>query len=350
MTANKYSNSKIVWFNDKLVSLRDNYVTPPIYVRIKPINKCMHKCFFCVYNGDYSGMHENMSKKDILNKNKLFEILDDFKELGVKAITFSGGGESLLYPHIVDAFKKTKDNGIDLSIITNGQLLKDEKLQELKDAKWVRISMDYHNEKDFSKSRLVSEKLFFEIVDNIKNFSTLKNKNCDLSVNYIITKLNCETIVQAMSFLKGLGIDNVRISPLWIHNFVDYHKDIKDKVIADINYSRKIFQTETFKIYDSYNITKEQLNRNYTKCYIMQIIPVIGADGNVYTCHNKAYDNKGLVGNINDKSFKDMWFSKETYDFFNNFDPSNTCNHQCANDSKNIFIKDIIDGYGDNFV
>jgi radical SAM protein with 4Fe4S-binding SPASM domain len=350
MPANKYSNSKIVWFNDKLISLRENYVTPPIYVRIKPINRCTHKCFFCVYNGDYSGMHENMSKKDILDRDKLFEILDDFKELDVKAITYSGGGEPLLYPNIIDTFKKTKDNGIDLSIITNGQLLNGDRMKELINAKWVRISMDYSDEKIFSKSRFVPEKIFFEIIENIRNFSILKNENCDLSVNYIITKLNCETIIESMAFLKTLGIDNVRISPLWNHDFIDYHKDIKNKVMADIEYARKKIQTEEFKIYDSYNITEEQLKRKYNKCYSMQIIPVIGADGNVYTCHNKAYDNEGIIGNVNDKSFKEMWFSEETHKFFNNFNAKNTCNHQCANNKKNSFIEDIINGYGDNFV
>ena len=350
MMSNKYSDSKIVWFNDKLVSLKDDYVTSPIYVRIKPINNCMHKCFFCVYNADYSGMHETMSKKDILDKNKLFEVLDDFKEIGVKAITYSGGGEPLLYPHIVDTFKKTKDNGIDLSIITNGQLLKGEKAQELASAKWVRISMDYYNEKQFSKSRFVPEKMFYDIVENIRNFTMIREKGCDLSVNYIITKLNCETIIQSMTFIKDLGVDNVRISPLWATDFIDYHKDIKDKVIADINYSRKILEDENFKIYDSYNITDDQIIRKYNKCYIMQIIPVLGADGNVYTCHNKAYDKDGLIGNVNDKSFKEMWFSEETSKFFNSFNASKLCNHQCANDNKNIFLRDIINGYGDNFV
>ena len=348
-TTNKYSNNKIVWFNEKLTSLRDNYVTAPIYVRIKPINKCQHKCFFCIYNGEYSGMHENMSKKDMLSKDKMFEILDNFKEIGVKALTYTGGGEPLLYPYIIDTLKKTKDNGIDLSIITNGQLLKDDKLKEIIDAKWIRISMDYHNEKEFSKSRLVSEKMFFEIIDNIKNFSSQKN-NCELTVNYIITKLNCETILQAIEFIKNLGVDNIRLSPLWAQNFLEYHKGIKQKVMADIDYAKKQYQTEHFKIYDSYNISKEQLTRSYDKCYIMQIIPVIGADGNIYTCHNKAYDNEGLIGNINNKTFKEMWFSEETHNFFNKFNPLEKCNHQCANDGKNIFIRDIINGYGDNFV
>lgn len=153
-----------------------------------------------------------------------------------------------------------------------------------------------------------------------------------------------------MYFLKTLNIDNVRISPLWTNDFLNYHKDIKNKVKANIEYARKILQDDNFKIYDSYNITSDQLKRKYEKCYIMQIIPVIGADGNVYTCHNKAYDDEGLIGNISDKSFKEMWFSEDTFNFFNKFNASVKCNHQCANDNKNIFIQGIVDGYGDNFV
>ena len=53
---------------------------------------------------------------------------------------------------------------------------------------------------------------------------------------------------------------------------------------------------------------------------------------------------------LNDKSFKYMWFSEQTFEFFNKFNALTKCNHQCANDKKNIFIQSIIDSYGDNFV
>jgi len=36
----------------------------------------------------------------------MLEILSDFKEMGVKAITFSGGGEPLIYSHIEEVMKK----------------------------------------------------------------------------------------------------------------------------------------------------------------------------------------------------------------------------------------------------
>jgi radical SAM protein with 4Fe4S-binding SPASM domain len=38
----------------------------------------------------------------------------------------------------------------------------------------------------------------------------------------------------------------------------------------------------------------------------MQVVPVIGADGNVYNCHNKSYTEEAIIGNINNQSFENM--------------------------------------------
>lgn len=350
MTSNKYDDKKIVWFPEKLFSMKDDIVKPPIYVRVKPINRCCHKCFFCVYNSDFSNMHETMDKKDILSKDKMFEILDDFKDMGVKAITYSGGGEPLMHPNILDIIRKTKENGIDLSIITNGQLLKGEIAKEFYDSKWVRVSVDYFNSKLFSESRGVKEKFFYEIVENIKDFVENKNKECEITLNYIITKINHDTIYEACKFFKDLGIDNIRLSPMWTPDFMEYHKDIKDLVLSSIDKARNDLQDDSYMVYDSYRITPDATKRTYHKCYVMQIIPVIGADGIVYNCHNKAYSEDGVIGDINNQSFKEMWFSKETNEYFKTFDPVVHCNHQCSNDNKNIIIRDLVNVYGDNFV
>lgn len=349
-TSNKYSDKKIIWFTDKMDSFKNNEVKPPIYVRFKPINICNHRCFFCVYNTDYSNMHGNMSKKDRLTKEKCFEILDDFKDMNVKAITYSGGGEPLLHPDIIEIINKTKQNGIDLSIITNAQLLSGEKAEILYDAKWVRISMDYFNADLFHETRAVSKDKFQMIVNNIVNFNKNKNDNCDLSINYIITKINYKFINDAVKFFKDLKVDNIRISPVWTKDFMNYHNNIKELVIKDINIARNKFESDIFKIYDSYVITEEVTQRKYKKCFIQQTIPVIGADYKVYTCHNKAYDDDGIIGDISEQSFKEMWNSEQTKEFFDKFDASHSCNHQCANDNKNIFINEMVDCFGDNFV
>ena len=82
----------------------------------------------------------------------------------------------------------------------------------------------------------------------------------------------------------------------------------------------------------------------------MQIIPVIGADYNVYNCHNKSYTDDGKIGSIKNRSFRDLWTSTEALRFFETFNPQEHCQCQCANDKKNIFIHEMINCYGDNYV
>ena len=54
----------------------------------------------------------------------MLEIIDDCIDMGVKAITFSGGGETLIYPYIVDVLKKLQDSPIKFATLTNGAILK----------------------------------------------------------------------------------------------------------------------------------------------------------------------------------------------------------------------------------
>ena len=349
--ADEYSPYKIIWFPEKLKSFREGVIKAPLYVRIKPINRCNHSCFFCVYHEspEYSGMHEEMIYKDVIDKDKLFEVLDDLGDMGVKAVTYSGGGEPLLYKHIVDTFKRTKKNNLDLSIITNGHLLNGERAEQLAEAKWVRVSIDYWDGQSLKDFRSIEPKCFDVIMNNIQEFAKNRSSSCNISVNYIITKHNYHKIYDVSKMLKGLNIDNVRFGAVWTTDYVDYHKPFRDEVLSQLKKAKTDFETNSFKVFASYNVTKDVHIRPYKKCFVMQTIPVLGADGLVYACHNKAYDKTGLIGSVRDKTFKELWFSKETKKLFDEFDANKICVHQCANDQKNILINKILQA-NDNFV
>lgn len=344
---NKYNNLKIVWYPEKLNSFIKNEITAPIYVRVKPTNKCCHKCTWCVYEEKNSNMHTGMSRKDELPLSKMIEIIEDFSEIGVKAITYSGGGEPLIYPGIDQVFESTLNKNIALSLITNGQHLSGRSAELLKNSKWVRVSMDYYDGESFSITRQVSPKQFHVICSNIETFSTTKSKNCNLTSNWIITKDNYKKIIDATKLMRDIGIELVRFSPLWTKDFYHYHEPIKSE-IKEILKGAKVLETKNFQIIDGYN-TDISVNRSNSKCYYNQIVPVIAADGNIYTCHNKAYDSDGIIGSIKNDRFKNVWFNEETKKFFNTFNAITTCKNQCANEQKNHFIQDIIDCYGDVF-
>lgn len=343
---NKYSPYKIAWNPDKLKSFVMEEITAPIYVRIKPTNRCNHNCWFCIYHYDYSYMHETCDQVSEISFEKLVKTILNLKDIGVKAITYSGGGEPLLYRNIKEIIGLTLQSRIACSVITNGQKLTGQVAEVLYEADWVRVSMDYFDEASFNKSREVKGvgRIFTNISDFAKN-----SQKCEIEINFVVTKDNICHLYPMAKRVKDLGVSNIRFSPIWGPEFIAYHKPIMGEAIMQIRNAKKDLEDDSFKVISSYNIEEKTEHREYDKCYFNQIVPVIGADLKVYTCHNKAYDPNGEIGNIREQSFSDLWFSKQTHNFFNDFDLG-CCDHECANDKKNILINNIIDGHGDDFV
>lgn len=376
MRNNKYSDLKIVGFPEKLESFREGRITAPVYVRVKPINSCNHGCRWCVYKSDRRGdeahgmpavasdMHLDMVEKDVIPREKMMEVIDDFQAMGVKAVTFSGGGEPLLHRDIVEFMEHTLRCGIDLSIITNGQLLLGSRAKALAYAKWVRVSMDYTNAQQMARTRMVPERLFEEVLENVQTFARLKRPGCDLGVNFIVHRENCDGLVDFAHELYQRGVENIRFSPMYCPDFVAYHEPIREKVeqqlreieanyagryFAGSGYPYKLQPTSVNTTYDLHNPAHSP-ERKYTRCFFMQTVPVVGADQNVYACHNKAFDKKGLIGSIRDRSFRELWFSEEAKLAFEKLNPQCDCRHPCANDSKNRHIMNLVEAAQDNFV
>lgn len=355
MTHKKYGTLKLVWHREKLESLLEGRVTAPVYVRVKPTNRCDHFCFYCVYNPDFSGIHSEINKEDEIPREKMMEILSDFAEMGVKAVTYSGGGEPLVYPYIEETLERTLELGIDLSIITNGQRLNGRRAEILANAHWVRISSDTSNAKTFAQVTRCPEKWFGELKDNIVSFAKIKKPHCELGVNFVVHEKNKDAIYEAAKFYRDLGIEYIRFGPLWSPNFEEYHAPFKEHVIEQIERAKQELTDESFEVSDSYKRDFESCGtcqRTYARCYFMQVAPAIGADSVVYFCHNKVYSKDGVLGSIKDISFKDLWFSETAAEIMRNVDPRERCKHQCTNDEKNVLYNEIMDcaGKGVNFV
>ncbi len=350
----KYGGLKIVWHPEKLISIKNEIITAPICVRVKPTNKCDHRCFYCSYDPEAESkniLSNNILRNDEIPFEKMIEILDDFKEIGVKAITFSGGGEPLIYPRIEEVLEKALENGIDVSIITNGQKLDGKKAVLLARAKWVRISLDSCRPETFTKSRRVPEVLFSSLVENIRNFSKIKNKNCELGINFVVHHINKDEVYEAAKFFKELGVNHIKFTPRWIDEkgkWKEYHSQFKNNVIEQIKRAKEELIDNNFAIFDTYENDFKLTGvpeRTYSKCPIMQIVPVIGADSIVYFCHDKTYNDDGALGSLKDKSFKELWFSKESAEKFKNFNPMINCRQHCTYDSRNILVNDAIKSY-----
>lgn len=341
IASSPYSNLKIFAHADKLNRIHNGERIAPLYIRMKPTNYCNHKCYYCSYADSELGLRDIVNHKDQIPWEKMHEIINDMKEMGVKAVTLSGGGEPLVYPYIVETMNEILDAKIELSIITNGQLLKGEKAQILANAKWVRISCDSANAETYAKVRKIDLKAFDEVCDNIRNFAKFKKDYCEFGINFVINHENANQVYDMAKLMKELGVNHIKFAARITKDLFEYHNPFKESVIEQLHRAQNELEDETFKVINKYEgdfDTAMVFERKYHKCYINNLVTTIAADSKVYFCHDKAYVSTGIVGDLTNQSFKDLWFSEEVVKRYKEFDAMKECNHHCVYDDRNILL------------
>jgi MoaA/NifB/PqqE/SkfB family radical SAM enzyme len=346
---NKYSDHKILWRTDKLSALLAGEVTPPVHVRLKPTNRCPHDCWYCAYKPEISGMHGNAARDQELPSEKLIEVLEDLRDMGVRAVTFSGGGEPLAHPAIAEALDNALAYGLDVGIITNADTVPEAAWDALLRVKWVRVSADYSSAEEMERSRGADAVSFARVMNNVERLVRERPRN-NVGVNYVVTRDNCMRLSAAAFHWKRAGADLIRFSPVWVRDFAEYHRDLWDLALREIAEARVVFGDDAFEVHDSYRSTGLEERREYGRCWWQEVNPVVAADGCVYRCHNTAYTDHGLLGYLDKRRFCDVWGMTATRTAMQGFDPSGACRHQCANDAKNRLIRDTLEAWGDNFV
>ena len=333
-------------FQDKLNSLKGNGLTAPVHIRFKPTNRCNHNCFYCCYRNKNLYLSELMKEKDEIPREKMREIVSDLGQMGVKAVTFSGGGEPLCYPYIIEAIEELHKLKIKVAVLTNGSLLKGNLADILaRQATWVRVSIDAAEAGAYAKNRNVSKKEFKKVCDNISNFTKLKSKDCELGINFIVTNGNYRDVFKFSKFMKQLGVDHVKICKCVVSTKREenerYHRSFFDLVKEQISECFTSLADSSFKVIDKFGDSKNVFNnykKQYSRCPFIQCLVVIAADMHVYTCQDKAYTRSGDLGSLKSMPFRDFWSNNQIKKRLLTLDPSKECNHHCTQHEKNLML------------
>lgn len=348
--AELYTDSKILHFDSKLKDLSGGVLSAPIHIRLKPTNKCNHRCYYCCYRNENLYLNQLVNENDEIPYDKMREIISDLIRMKVKAVTFSGGGEPLCYPHIIETIESLLSQGIKIAVLTNGSLLKGEVTKVLSQrAIWIRISMDAADSKMYAKIRGVSLKEFDKVCKNIHNFAKMKNRNSQLGINFIVTKENYKDVYEFLKLMKKLGVDHVKVSESVVSTKrkenKEYHLSFLNLVKKQIVKGFSNLADDNFKIIDKFDDFVDGNNyykKKYTWCPFIQCLTVIGADMNVYSCQDKAYTQKGRIGSVRDKSFQELWFSDSAKKRIIGLNPAKDCIHHCTQHTKNLMLLDYL--------
>lgn len=340
-----YSNLKFLHYGDRIEALRRREVVAPVHVRIKPVNRCNHSCWYCAYRADQLQLGEDMDEKDSIPPAKMFEIVDDLVAMGVKAVTFSGGGEPTLYKQLPEAIERLARGGVGVASLTNGSNLQGRVADAFAaHGTWLRVSLEGWDDASYARFRGIKEGAFSKLIRNMRDF-VARRSTCVLGVSFIVGQDNHRHIYDVCALMKDVGVNHVKISGAVVGNDARsinlYHRDIMTEATAAIEKAMSLADGR-FAVVNHYHETEERFAKSYTLCPFLQFLTVIGADCAVYTCQDKAYTQAGLLGSIRDISFREFWFSEENRRRLYGLDPSRECQHHCISHAKNLALDEVL--------
>lgn len=343
-----YNSVKAFHFPGKLRDIAEGRITAPIHVRLKPTNRCNHGCDYCCYRNQALAVSERVDLADEIPRNKMREIVRDLGEMGVRAVTLSGGGEPLCYPHILETMQAIRAGGMKLAMLTNGALLEGEAAQLLaREATWVRISIDAADGETYAQIRGCPLKEFDRVCENLREFSRTKSAGCELGINFIVTRENSRDVLKFLRLAKTLGVNHVKVSNAIVSTDAEensrYMAPFYQEVKRQVAEGAAELQTATFSVIDKVHLpdaAAEGFGRSYARCPFIQFLTVIAADQNVYVCHDKAYTTGGLLGSIREQSFRELWTGEAAHEKLLAVNPSEDCRHHCVHNSVNLALLD----------
>ncbi|MBI4689202.1 MAG: radical SAM protein [Nitrospirae bacterium] len=173
----------------------------PVFLSLFITNKCNLRCKYCFVIDD-------TVPKDILNaeysKKEVFEIVDEFYEMGTRMI-FMLGGEPLVHKDIREIVNYIVNKGIYLHLITNGTLL-EKKLDDIRNAHVVCVSLDGVGDKN---DDLRGQGVFNRVVGGIK---AAVNAGIPCRIHAVLTRKNLKDIRSLAGLARDLKI-SLTISP-----------------------------------------------------------------------------------------------------------------------------------------
>lgn len=272
----------------------------PIHAQIVVTNKCNLCCSFC----SYSDRDKNIE----ISFNELQWVLDILEERGCKALTWTGGGEPLMYPHINDVIKIAYDKGMVSGLVSNGELL-----DRLGDSTfglvWCRVSC--------ADDRNVP---FLKIENAMK-----RNPRTEWSLSYVVTTTpNYERLNSVIAFANSMNMTHVRV----VGDLCDMDNVLKmDEVRKHIveNDERVMWQERKFA------------SLGNPVCHVSILRPVISPEG-IFPCCGVVYSINGQERRHIDKmrmgSIRDLPSIIDQQKFFN----GSICD-RCYYSEYNDFLK-----------
>lgn len=331
-----YSPLKVFHHQDRLDALRRGEQPIPTQVQLIISDLCNHNCSFCAYRQDgyssnqlFSVLRPDGTKNNNPNRmiayDKVCEILDDCRDMGVQAVQITGGGEPTVHPQHEQIFRGVLDRGLELALVTNGARLTDSTMEVLAHAAWVRVSIDAGTAATYSSVREISPIAFDRTWANVRKLVNTRrrlNGKCRIGIGFVVTRENWQEVTAAAALARDAGVNNIRLSAFFQNDGAEYYKSFFDQAADECRRAEEL-STPAFTVFNNFGERLHDLaeeSPDYSFCGYQHFTTYIGADLNVYRCCVLAYNDQGKVGSLKNQRFADLWNSQAKQENFAHFD------------------------------
>lgn len=251
-----------------------NWTAPPVQVEISPTNSCNAKCPWCFY---ISGQYKQRHSEEELAWPLLSKALQEMASMGVKAVTWTGGGDPSVYSCINLAVDLAHDLGLSQGIFTNGY----RPIQAPEKLDWIRIT--------------VTEK--YVITKHVAEYA----KKTKVGVNFNYCHENALKLVDMAKAARDAGVSYFQVRPA-----------LADRYDLQVPYLKpdhlKCLETPSFRIVlTDYKWEDYRRPHGYPKCHGHRMVPFLWHNGDLSVCAYHFGKPEFTFGNLHRHGFLSIW-------------------------------------------
>lgn len=277
----------------------------PISIAIEPTTSCNLRCPECP-----SGLRSFSRPTGMLDENFFQKTINELHK-EIFYLTFYFQGEPYLNPKFLEMVHYASGKNIYTATSTNAHYLDDANARATVESGLDRliISIDGTTQESYQSYRIGGD--LQKVIDGTKNIlkwkKALKSSTPHVIFQFVVFRQNEHEVEEVKKLGKEIGVDEVKIKTAQIYDYENGNERIPTKE-EFARYTKANDGKYKVKGLDVSNQQPATSNQEPSSCWRMWNSCVITWDGKIVPCCFDK-DAKHQLGNLQEKTFKEIWFN-----------------------------------------
>lgn len=303
---------------DRVAAWQRGEFVAPIGMEADLSNRCNLGCTFCHFGYTHTrgplasrAMRAAQSRLGDLMDFDLWcgRIIPQLKQVGVRSLTLSGGGEPTLHPQFRELASAALAAGLPLGLYTNATLLSAELAAFIKaNFRWVVVSLDEPCAEEYREAKQSDQ--FEAALTGIRRLVSAAGA-ARITISFLLRPTNLNRIEEMLRVYRSLGADRVEFRPIVLTHYEDPTRLLEppfwvDEAVTALGRLGLLSAPDVEVPLDKFQHLR-RWERAYPVCHAVRFTGVITPNGKVWVCVNRRGLPDSEVGDLTTETFRDVW-------------------------------------------